>query len=103
MQQQSNHMDILLWKISNAQIKPIILETLPLTTLVIVQQSDSHNIKRPNTIIFNAKFNKFNNRFNGSFLAMGNTENNIDIANLFGKTIQTNIFFAGKHWRNINS
>ena len=85
------------------KLSRFILEILPLTTLAMVQQSDSHEIKRPNTIILNAEFNKFHNRFDGSFLAMGNTENNADIANLFGKTIQTNIFFAGKHWRNINS
>ena len=85
------------------KLSRFILETLPLTTSALIQQSDSHEIKRPNTIIINAEFNKFHTRFDGSFLASGNTENNDDIANLFGKTTQTNIFFAGKHRRNINT
>lgn len=80
-----------------------ILDTLPKTTEVLVNQADSHNITRGNTIIFNAEFNKFHTRFDGSLLAFGNTAHNAEVAKLFGQTSTTNISFAGQHWRNINS
>ena len=90
-------------QIHKHKLSRFILETLPKSTLALVYQSDSHDIKRQNTIILNAEFNKFHTRFDGSFLALGNTANNTDVANLFGKTTETNIYFIEKHWRNINS
>lgn len=84
------------------KLSRFILETSDDNSIKIVLQKESHSIKKPGTIVVNSSFNEFHTRFDGSFLALGNTENNKDVATLFGQTSMVGLIFGGTRYHNIN-
>ncbi len=84
------------------KLSRFILETSPKDSICVVLQKESHNIKRGNTIVLNSSFKEFHIRFDGSLMALGNTENNVEIAHLFGNTSTVGFSFKGKRYHNIN-
>ena len=84
------------------KLSKFILETTDKSSLKIVLQRNSHNIKATNTIVINPNLDEFYMRFDGTLIALGSTNNNQAVANLFGKTTITNIMIGSTRYHNIN-
>ena len=84
------------------KLSRFILETADDRVIKIVSQTGSHDIKKTGTIVINSGFKEFHIRFDGSILALGNTENNDKVSELFWPTTYSGLTFAGKMYHNIN-
>lgn len=58
------------------KLSKFILETTDKSSLKIVLQKNSHNIKATNTIVINPNLDEFYMRFDGTLLALGNINDN---------------------------
>ena len=84
------------------KLSKFILETADKSSLKIVLQRNSHNIKTANTIVINPSLDEFYMRFDGTLFAIGSTNNNQTIASLFSQTTITNIMIGNTRYHNIN-
>jgi hypothetical protein len=89
-------------KMQMPKLSRFILETASEDIFCIVLQKNSHQIKRQNTIVLNSSFKEFHIRFDGSYMALGNTKDNKEVSELFGKKSLVGLEFAGKCYHNIN-
>lgn len=82
------------------KLSRFIIDTCDIMKVVLLK--NSHGIKAANTIVFNPSFDEFHTRFDGSFLALGKTKSNKEVAKLFGITSTVMTSADGQKCFNIN-